>query len=253
MPDLPASLDDIRRASEVIAGRVHRTPLLSSRALGAHAGQPSYLKAENLQKTGSFKVRGALNRLSLLSPEERSRGVITFSAGNHAQALAWAASAAGIRATVLMPADADTGKVAAARGYGAEVIQHPDFIDEASRLQVERGLSMVLPFDDPDIIAGAGTAGLEVVEDLPDLATVVVAIGGGGLIAGCAIAIPAPCARPRASWAWSLRGRTRWPAAWRRVGPSASAGSRPLPTAWPRPMPVCIPSRRSAPWWMRWW
>src|SRR5215472_5207862 len=134
MPDLPANLDDILRARGVIAGRVHRTPLLSSHALGARAGQPSYLKAENLQKTGSFKVRGALNRLSLLSPEERARGVITFSAGNHAQALAWAAGAAGIRATVLMPADADTGKVAAARGYGAEVIQHADFADEAMRL-----------------------------------------------------------------------------------------------------------------------
>lgn len=197
MADLPASLDDVRRAREAIAGRVHRTPLLSSRSLAAHAGQPSFLKAENLQKTGSFKPRGALNRLGLLSHEERARGVITFSAGNHAQALAWAASAAGIRATVVMPAEADPGKVAAARGYGAEVIQHASFADEAARLQAARGLTMVHPFDDPGIIAGAGTVGLEIVEDLPDLATLVVAIGGGGLLSGCAVAVRALCPTAR--------------------------------------------------------
>jgi threonine dehydratase len=147
------------------------------------------LKAELLQKTGSFKPRGVLNRLQLLTPEERERGVITFSAGNHAQAVAWAASAAGIRATVVMPAQAPEGKVAAAQGYGAEVILHEHFVDYVLRLRDERGLTLVHPFDDPGIIAGAGTVGLEVLADLPDLATLVVGIGGGGLISGMAVAV----------------------------------------------------------------
>src|SRR5262249_47594848 len=143
---LPVSLEDIQRARTVIAGSVHRTPLLTSHTLGAGIGRPAYLKAELLQKTGSFKPRGVLNRLQMLSPEERARGVITFSAGNHAQALAWAASAAGIRATVVMPANAPAGKVAAARGYGAEVVLHEHFADHVLRLRDERGMILVHPF-----------------------------------------------------------------------------------------------------------
>jgi len=186
---LPVTLEDVRAAREVIASVLHRTPLLTSHALGSQLDRPVYLKAELFQKTGSFKPRGVLNRLKKLTPAERERGVVTFSAGNHAQALAWAASAAGISATVVMPTTAAAGKIAAARGYGAEVMLHAKFAEGAQQLSQERGLTLVHPFDDPGIIAGAGTVGLEILEDLPDVATVVVAIGGGGLISGIVVAI----------------------------------------------------------------
>lgn len=189
------TLEDVRQAQQVIAGRVHRTPLLSAHALGAMA-QPLvdlYLKAELLQKTGSFKVRGALNKLADLSDEQKRRGLITVSAGNHAQAVAWSAAAEGIPATVVMAETAVRSKVEATRGYGAEVVLYgtsmAGIFDHAHELERERGLLFIHAFDDPRIIAGQGTVGLEVLEDLPDPDVVIVPCGGGGLISGIAVAI----------------------------------------------------------------
>jgi threonine dehydratase len=191
----------VEAARERVRGRVHRTPLLSSRTLGERigAGGPVWLKAENLQKTGSFKPRGALNQIEQLSAEEKARGVITVSAGNHAQGVAWAAAAAGVQATVVMAEAASPVKVAATRGYGAEVVLHgannTEAFAEMERLSRERGLTLIHPFDAPAIIAGHGTVGLEILDDLPEFGqgagrdTVVVGIGGGGLISGIAIAI----------------------------------------------------------------
>lgn len=177
-----------------IAGSVHRTPLLRSRTLSRVAGAPAYLKCENLQKTGSFKVRGALNRLLRLTDEERARGVVTISAGNHAQAVAWAASAAGTHAVVVMPEHASRSKVEASRGYGAEVILHgtaKEAFARAFELAEERGLAFLHPFDDEEVVAGHGTCALEILEDLPDASSIVVPVGGGGLVSGIAAAVSA--------------------------------------------------------------
>ena len=195
-------LDDILAARDRIAGRVHRTPLLSS-ATGARfvvaAGGPRladdrlYVKAEHLQKTGSFKARGMTNRIATLDPDQRARGAITLSAGNAGQAYAWAGREAGVPVTVVMPAAANPTKVAACRGYGAEVALEGEHVGEAllalERIRDEGGLTYVHPFDDAAVIAGHGTAGLELVEDLPDVDVVVVGIGGGGLISGIAAAV----------------------------------------------------------------
>lgn len=174
-----------------IAGSVHRTPLLGSRTLSERLGAPVYLKCENLQKTGAFKVRGALHRLLRLDDEERGRGVVTIPAGNHAQAVAWAAAAAGTHAVVVMPEHASAAKVAASRGYGAEVVLHGtarEAFERAFRIAEERDLRFVHPFDDEEVVAGHGSCALEILEDLPDVGTVVVPIGGGGLISGIAAA-----------------------------------------------------------------
>jgi threonine dehydratase len=181
--------DDIHRAAELIDGRLHRTPLLSSAALGPRA----FLKAELFQKTGSFKPRGMLNRIAALSAEERARGIVTWSAGNAAQGAAFAAAAADVPCTVFMWATANPTKIAATRGYGAEVDLTAATPAEAHELLLayveETGRTFVHPFDDPVLQAGHGTLGLEVVEDVPDVATIVVPIGGGGLIAGVASAV----------------------------------------------------------------
>ena len=183
----------VRDARVRIANRIHLTPTFTSRRLGERAGVQLFLKCENLQKTGSFKVRGALNKLASLSDEERARGVITVSAGNHAQAMAWAAQSAGVHAVVVMPKTASPTKVEASRGYGAEVVLHGasgnESFPHAHELARERGLTFVHPFDDERICAGAGTTGLELLEQVADLDVVVVPIGGGGLISGIAVAI----------------------------------------------------------------
>lgn len=187
------TLATIRAARERIASRVHLTPLLSATRLGARAGATLAHKCESLQKTGSFKVRGALNKLAQLDAAARARGVITVSAGNHAQALAWAARDAGVKCTVVMPAAASRAKVDASRGYGAEVVLHGassiEAFARAHELAAERTLTLVHPFDDEEIMAGQGTVGLEIVEQMPDVEDVIVPIGGGGLIAGVAIAV----------------------------------------------------------------
>lgn len=187
------ALSSIHAARSRIAGRVHVTPTLSATRLGQPVGVQLFLKCENLQKTGSFKARGALNKLASLDAAARGRGVVTVSAGNHAQALAWAARAEGVKATVVMQRAASPTKVEASRGYGAEVVLHGangmEAFDHAHVLERERGLTFVHPFDDEVICAGAGTAGLELVEQISDLDVVVVPIGGGGLISGMVVAI----------------------------------------------------------------
>jgi threonine dehydratase len=186
---LVLSRDDVLAARDTIAGRLHRTPTFSSRMLGDRV----YLKAELFQKTGSFKPRGVLNKLATLTAEETARGVITISAGNHAQAVAWGAAAQGIDALVVMWAGASEQKIAATRGYGAtidtEAADPTEAFARLAELQAETGRTLVHPFDDPVVQAGAGTVGLEIVEDVPDVETIVVAVGGGGLVAGIAAAV----------------------------------------------------------------
>ena len=187
---LDASL--LRQAQARIAGMVHRTPLLSADSLGRRVGVRLFLKCESFQKTGSFKPRGALNKILSLSPAERSKGIVTVSAGNHAQAVAWAARLVGAPCVVVMPADAPRSKVDAARGYGAEIVPHDDratLFAKLDEVRDARGLNFVHPFDDPVVLAGAGTVGLEIVEDLRDVDLVLVPVGGGGLLGGVATAI----------------------------------------------------------------
>jgi threonine dehydratase len=185
------TLTDILAARRRIANAVHRTPLVSSQTLSRRLGVPVSFKVETLQKTGSFKARGATNAVRQLSAEQRRRGIVTISAGNHAQAVAFAAGAEGIPCVVVMPAQASQSKADATRGFGAEVILHGGVHEAFARyesLQRERGLIPLHPFDDPAVIAGQGTVGVEVLEDAPDASLIVVPIGGGGLITGVAVA-----------------------------------------------------------------
>lgn len=187
-------LDAIRDAAARIGALLPRTPMLSSSTLGERAAVRLFLKCESFQKTGSFKPRGALNIVLSLSPEQRARGLVTVSAGNHAQAVAWAARAVGVPCTVVMPADAPRSKMDAVRGYGGTIVPHDDRATLFDRLREEEartGAAFVHPFDDPVGLAGAGTVGLEIVEQVPDVECVLVAIGGGGLMAGVASAIKA--------------------------------------------------------------
>lgn len=189
------TLADVRAAQGRIRGRVHRTPLTTARSLGALAQPPVelYLKEEQRQKTGSFKVRGVLNRLATFDDAQRQRGFVTVSAGNHAAAVSWAATAEGLPATVVMRKAAAPNKVAATRAYGATVDlfgeDNTQAFDHARELERERGLTFVHPFDDPMVVAGAGTVGAEILEDLAAPDVVVVPVGGGGLISGIALAI----------------------------------------------------------------
>ena len=192
-------IGEIRGAAARIRGKVHRTPIFSSERIGERVGVRLFLKCENFQKTGSFKPRGALNKVLSLSEEEKGRGLVTVSAGNHAQAVAWAARIAGASCAVVMPSDAPRSKMDAVKGYGAEVVEHADrttLFDKLNEVREARGLTFVHPFDDPVVLAGAGTTGLEIVEDLPDAQTVVVPVGGGGLLGGVASAVKQ--ARPSA-------------------------------------------------------
>lgn len=184
------TLSDITFARGVIAGRLHHTPTVGSTYLSQQCGARVSPKLELFQKTGSFKPRGVLNALSALDDDARRRGVISLSAGNHAQALAWGASTLGIRSTIVMPRSAQQSKVAATRGYGGEVVlTDEDLLETCLTLQRERSLALIHPFDDPRVIAGQGTVGLELVADLPHVDTVVVACGGGGLLSGVAAAV----------------------------------------------------------------
>jgi threonine dehydratase len=187
------SVDDVYRARERIAGRLHRTPMLSSRTLSERVGVPVHFKAELFQRTGAFKPRGVLNKLATLTPEEKERGVISISAGNHAQALAYASATEGIDALVVMWQTASPTKIAAARGYGATVDDSPADMAAAfehlDRLVEETGRTLVHPYDDPLVMAGQGTVGLEMFEDVPDADVVLVQVGGGGLVSGIATAV----------------------------------------------------------------
>lgn len=184
---------EIREARRRLDGVARLTPVVSSETLGRLVGRPVWLKAENLQRTGSFKIRGAYNRIANLTDAERGAGVVTASAGNHGQAVAWAAREAGARATVFMPEDAPAAKIEATKGYGAEVVLAGGGYDDAAaaaRERAEAGETLVHAFEDVHVIAGQGTLGLELAEQLgPEVKTVVVPIGGGGLIAGIALAL----------------------------------------------------------------
>ncbi|WP_274032721.1 threonine ammonia-lyase [Streptomyces sp. MMBL 11-1] len=188
-------LDDIRGAQKMLSGVARVTALEGSRHLTELVGAPVHLKCENLQRTGSFKLRGAYVRISGLSPVERAAGVVAASAGNHAQGVALASSLLGVRSTVFMPVGAPLPKVAATREYGAEVRLHGQVVDEtlaaAQRHAEETGAVFIHPFDHPDIIAGQGTVGLEILEQCPEVRTIVLGIGGGGFAAGVAVAVKA--------------------------------------------------------------
>ena len=184
------TLEEIYAARETIKDKVHRTPLAHSTFFSEATGTNVYLKHELFQKTGSFKVRGVSNKMNGLTDEEKRKGVITLSAGNHAQAVAWAATQYGIPSTVVMPHTSLVSKRDATRGYGGSVILSQDnLLADCLRIQKERDLYLVHPFDDLKIIAGHGTCGLEILEDVPDVDVVIVAVGGGGLISGVAAAI----------------------------------------------------------------
>ena len=191
----PPTIDDIRAAAQRIQGSVVRTPMLLSRTLSEIIGAEVWLKFENLQFTAAYKERGALNKLLQLTDEERARGVIAASAGNHAQAVAYHGLRLGIPVTIVMPAPTPTIKVTQTEGHGARVILHGPMFDDAyayaRELEQKEGLVFVHPFDDPQIIAGAGTLGIELLEDAPELDTIVVPIGGGGLMSGVSTAVRA--------------------------------------------------------------
>ena len=206
---LEVPLSAIEDAAGRLDGYVHRTPMLSSMTAAAWAGRAAdvrlaegllYLKAEHLQKTGSFKARGMTNRIATLPADARARGAITLSAGNAGQAYAWAGAAAGVPMTVVMPEGAVRSKVEACLGYGARVILHGEHVGdtfaEMQRIRDTEGLTFVHPFDDPAVIAGHGSIGLEIIDDVPDVDVVVVGVGGGGLISGVASAVKAR--RPQA-------------------------------------------------------
>ena len=187
------TLEKFEEASEVVKQVTTPTKLVYSEYLSAQTGARIYLKPENMQHTGAYKLRGAYYKISTLSEEDRSKGLITASAGNHAQGVALGAQAAGIKATIVMPEGAPLAKVEATKGYGAEVVLKGGVYDEASaeavRLQKETGATLVHAFDDPAVIAGQGTIGLEILEQCPDIRSIVVPIGGGGLLAGIATAV----------------------------------------------------------------
>jgi threonine dehydratase len=192
---LPLSRDEFEAARRRVIPHIHHTPLLTSRMLSERTGFDVRLKAEMFQRTGSYKIRGPLNKFAYLTDDERARGVVCSSAGNHAQGVALAAQIHGIKAVVVMAENATPSKVAATRGYGAEVVLHGGIWDEANEkareLVCDRGLTYVHPFDDLELVAGQGTLGLEIVDDWPDVDVIVVPIGGGGLISGVAMAAKA--------------------------------------------------------------
>ena len=191
-PEPLPTFADLRAAASRLAGIAHRTPVLTSRTADARVGGTLFFKAENLQRSGSFKFRGAFNAIALLPEEARRRGVVAFSSGNHAQAMAYAGSLQGVSTTILMPQDAPAMKVEATREYGAEVIRFDRYGEDrealARRLAAERGLTLIPPFDHPDVMAGQGTAALELLQEVGPLDLLLVCLGGGGLLSGCALA-----------------------------------------------------------------
>jgi threo-3-hydroxy-L-aspartate ammonia-lyase len=196
MPSRPATplltLDDVRAAAARLAGVAHRTPVVTSRTLDARTRCTALLKAENLQRMGAFKFRGAFNAVSALDADARAAGVVAPSSGNHAQALALAARLHGTRAVIVMPADAPPAKRAATLSYGAEIVEYDRYTEDreaiARRIATERGLTLVHPYDEPAVMAGAGTVALELVEDAGPLDVLLVCLGGGGFLSGCATA-----------------------------------------------------------------
>src|SRR6195952_4062420 len=196
MPILPApTYADVADAAKRIAGAAHRTPVLTSRTADALAGASLFFKCENFQRMGAFKFRGAFNAISHFSDTQRKAGVLTYSSGNHAQAIALSARIAGIKATIIMPEDAPAAKMEATRGYGGEVITYDRYTqnrEEIGRtLAEERGMTLIPPYDHPHVIAGQGTSAKELIEETGPLDYLFVCLGGGGLIGGCALAAAA--------------------------------------------------------------
>lgn len=195
MEELPVQLADIQNAADLLEGVIERTPVAHSRALSEILGTEVFLKCENLQRSGSFKVRGAYVRMAQLSDAEKALGVVAASAGNHAQGVALAASRLGIEARIYMPRGAALPKIAATRSHGAEVILHGNTVDdalaEAKQYAQQTGAIFVHPFDNEDIIAGQGTLGLEILDQVSDVDTILVGVGGGGLLAGLSVAVRA--------------------------------------------------------------
>ena len=191
------TIENIRRAADRLADIVHRTPVLTSRILNERVGAEVFLKCENFQRIGAFKFRGAYNALAELTSGQRERGVATWSSGNHAQAIALAAGLLGTSALIVMPADAPASKLAATKGYGAEVVTYDRYTEDRTAIgaarAAERGLTVIPPFDHPAVMAGQGTAALELVEQAGPLDAFLAPIGGGGLMAGCATAVSALC------------------------------------------------------------
>ena len=200
-PKLAVGFRDVEEAAGRLDGVAHRTPVITSRTLDARVGCQVLLKAENFQRGGAFKFRGAYNKVASLSAAERAAGIVAYSSGNHAQAVARAASLHRIPATILMPADTPMSKTEATRGYGAEVVTYDRYTEDrvalGEQLARERGAALVPPYDDPLIIAGQGTAAMELLEDAGPLDLLVVPVGGGGLISGCATAVAALSPRTR--------------------------------------------------------
>lgn len=190
---MKVTLDLIKEAAKVLKGEIHHTPLTFSNTFSEFSGNNVYLKSENLQKTGSFKIRGAFNKINHLSEQEKQKGVLAISAGNHAQGVALSATKAGIRSIIVMPERAPIAKVVATKNYGAQVELYGNVFDEcakrAKEIQEKTGSTFIHPFNDPYVIAGQGTIGLEIMEDLEEVDAVVVSIGGGGLISGIATAL----------------------------------------------------------------
>jgi threonine dehydratase len=191
--DYQVGYQDIVQAKFRLNGLVHRTPLVHSQTFSKMTGTELYLKMENMQRTGAFKVRGAMNKIATLTAAERAAGVVTASAGNHAQGVALAAAQAGISSTVVMPTGAPEAKIMATEGYGSKVILHganyDEAFEEASRISGTEGATLVHAFDDPYVIAGQGTIGIEILDELPKVDAIVVPVGGGGLISGIAMAV----------------------------------------------------------------
>jgi threonine dehydratase len=183
---------DVQRAVDRLQGVAHRTPMMRSRTADALTGAELFFKCENLQRAGAFKFRGAYNAIAALDTTQRRAGVVSFSSGNHAQAISYAASLLEVKATVLMPSDAPAMKVAATRGYGAEVVLYDRYSEDREaigrRLSVERGLTLIPPYDHREVIAGQGTAAVELIEETGPLDCLLVCLGGGGLTSGCALA-----------------------------------------------------------------
>ena len=192
MSTLAISYADVAQAHERIAGAAHRTPVLTSRTADGMTGASLFFKCENLQRMGAFKFRGGYNALAQFSPEQRAKGVVTFSSGNHAQAIALSARLLSMRAVIIMPKDAPAAKVAATKGYGAEIIFYDRYTEDRDaigrRIAVEEGLTLIPPYDHPHVMAGQGTAAKELIEETGPLDLLLTPLGGGGLLSGCAVA-----------------------------------------------------------------
>lgn len=197
MSTLAISYDDVAAAHERIAGTAHRTPVLTSSTADAMTGATLFFKCDNFQRMGAFKFRGGYNALSQFSPEQRKNGVVTYSSGNHAQAVALSAKLLGIRAVIIMPEDAPAPKVAATKGYGAEVVFYNRYTEDrdaiGNKMAAEQGLTLIPPYDHPHVMAGQGTAAKELIEDAGPMDALLVPLGGGGLLSGCAVAAKALC------------------------------------------------------------